>query len=148
MHIPSMSMSSPDVARQLRQAKVDLKKSKRKDYYKLLETNKDASQPELKKAYRKMALVSGRHRRRSMGCCEAGNTWSDCKIYMYACMHVRTHVCMYTYTCYTRSIILTRTTSQKRRYVCVIDCASSNGRAARLWSRAVMRVGLCCAALT
>jgi len=40
----------------LKQAKLELKKSKRKDYYKILGLGKDANEDEIKKAYRKEAL--------------------------------------------------------------------------------------------
>ena len=40
----------------LQEAKRDLKKSKRKDYYKMLGIAKDATDDEIKKAYRKHAL--------------------------------------------------------------------------------------------
>ena len=45
-----------DIANQLRQAKLELKKSLRKDYYKILGVAKDASESEIKTAYKKMAL--------------------------------------------------------------------------------------------
>ena len=38
-------------------AKLELKKSKRKDYYKILGVDKGANEDEIKKAYRKRALV-------------------------------------------------------------------------------------------
>lgn len=46
-----------DIAGKIRQAKLEAKKAKRKDYYKILEIAKDANQPDIKKAYRKLALV-------------------------------------------------------------------------------------------
>lgn len=41
---------------EIRNAELELKKSKRKDYYKLLGVSKDANDHEIKKAYRKMAI--------------------------------------------------------------------------------------------
>ena len=38
-------------------AKLELKKSKRKDYYKILAVDRNANEEEIKKAYRKRALV-------------------------------------------------------------------------------------------
>ena len=43
--------------RLLQEAKLELKKSKRKDYYKVLGVGKDANDDEIKKAYRKRALL-------------------------------------------------------------------------------------------
>jgi DnaJ family protein C protein 7 len=40
----------------LEKAKLELKKSKRKDYYKILGVNKTAADDEIKKAYKKEAL--------------------------------------------------------------------------------------------
>eukprot|EP00794_Sanderia_malayensis_P017717 gene17717-19488_t len=47
---------SPDYRQMLKNAKFELKKSKRKDYYKILNVSKTASDDEIKKAYRKEAL--------------------------------------------------------------------------------------------
>jgi len=45
-----------DITRSLRSAKLELKKSKRKDYYKILGLAKTAQDDDIKKAYRKLAL--------------------------------------------------------------------------------------------
>lgn len=45
-----------DLERNLREAKLELKKSKRKNYYKILGVPKDVDENEIKKAYKKLAL--------------------------------------------------------------------------------------------
>jgi DnaJ family protein C protein 7 len=45
------------IAKEIRKAELELKKSKRKDYYKILGVEKDADDNSIKKAYRKAAIV-------------------------------------------------------------------------------------------
>jgi DnaJ family protein C protein 7 len=49
--------SEPGIAQDIRNAELELKKSKRKDYYKILGIEKDATEQEIKKAYRKLAII-------------------------------------------------------------------------------------------
>ncbi|KAF1834384.1 TPR-like protein [Decorospora gaudefroyi] len=49
--------SEPGIAKEIRDAEMELKKSKRKDYYKILGLEKDATEQQIKKAYRKLAIV-------------------------------------------------------------------------------------------
>ncbi|KAK3301573.1 uncharacterized protein B0T15DRAFT_316575 [Chaetomium strumarium] len=45
------------IAKEVRKAELELKKSQRKDYYKILGIEKTATEQEIKKAYRKLAIV-------------------------------------------------------------------------------------------
>lgn len=47
----------PSIAREIRKAELELKKSQRKDYYKILGVEKTADEKDIKKAYRKLAIV-------------------------------------------------------------------------------------------
>jgi DnaJ family protein C protein 7 len=49
--------SEPGIAKEIRNAELELKKAQRKDYYKILGIEKDAGDNEIKKAYRKLAIV-------------------------------------------------------------------------------------------
>eukprot|EP01102_Stenamoeba_stenopodia_P003771 TRINITY_DN13913_c0_g1_i1.p1 TRINITY_DN13913_c0_g1~~TRINITY_DN13913_c0_g1_i1.p1 ORF type:complete len:499 (-),score=136.49 TRINITY_DN13913_c0_g1_i1:9-1505(-) len=51
-----MDPNNSEYRQSLRDAKLELKKSKRKDYYKILGIEKDAGETDIKKAYRKLAL--------------------------------------------------------------------------------------------
>merc|ERR1712226_98027 len=52
-----MDRGNQEVRQLLQQAKLEVKKAKRKDYYKILDVPKTANDDEIKKAYRKRALV-------------------------------------------------------------------------------------------
>jgi len=54
--VKQLDPSTAGIAHKIKEAKLELKKSKRKDYYKILEVNKEANEEELKKAYKKGAL--------------------------------------------------------------------------------------------
>lgn len=56
-HAHRADKANQETRRLLQQAKLELKKSKRKDYYKILGVGKAANEDEIKKAYRKRALV-------------------------------------------------------------------------------------------
>lgn len=49
--------SDAGIAKEIRKAELELKKSKRKDYYKILGVEKDADDTQIKKAYRKLAII-------------------------------------------------------------------------------------------
>jgi DnaJ family protein C protein 7 len=49
--------SDGSIAKEVRKAELELKKSKRKDYYKILGIEKDADENAIKKAYRKAAII-------------------------------------------------------------------------------------------
>ncbi|KIW86728.1 uncharacterized protein Z519_12641 [Cladophialophora bantiana CBS 173.52] len=58
--LKSLSEENPadaDLGRELRNAELELKKSKRKDYYKILGVDKDAGDKEIERAYKKKAAV-------------------------------------------------------------------------------------------
>lgn len=67
--------SDPTLAKEVRKAELELKKSKRKDYYKILGVEKDADEREIKKAYRKLAIVH--HPDKNPGDEEAANRFKD-----------------------------------------------------------------------
>jgi DnaJ family protein C protein 7 len=55
--IAESNPSEPGIQNEVLKAERELKKSKRKDYYKILGVEKDAGDNDIKKAYRKLAIV-------------------------------------------------------------------------------------------
>ncbi|KAI4715524.1 TPR-like protein [Aureobasidium sp. EXF-10727] len=55
--IAESNPEEPGIAKEVRNAELELKKSKRKDYYKILGVEKDADDNQIKKAYRKLAII-------------------------------------------------------------------------------------------
>ncbi|CAG8975737.1 hypothetical protein HYALB_00011208 [Hymenoscyphus albidus] len=55
--IAEQDPSDAGIAREVRKAELELKKSLRKDYYKILGVDKDADENAIKKAYRKAAII-------------------------------------------------------------------------------------------
>lgn len=55
--IAESNPEEPNIQREVRNAELELKKSKRKDYYKILNVEKDADDAQIKKAYRKLAII-------------------------------------------------------------------------------------------
>jgi DnaJ family protein C protein 7 len=54
--IQEQNPEEPNIARDIRNAELEVKKSKRKDHYKILGVDKDASEHEIKRAYKKLAV--------------------------------------------------------------------------------------------
>jgi len=55
--IQEMDPEDRTIAKEIRKAELELKKSQRKDYYKILAVDKNADDNQIKKAYRKLAIV-------------------------------------------------------------------------------------------
>lgn len=73
--IAEQSPDEPGIAKEVRNAEMELKKSKRKDYYKILGVEKDAGETEIKKAYRKLAVIH--HPDKNPGDPDAENRFKD-----------------------------------------------------------------------
>jgi len=65
--VSEFAPQAPGLREKVKAAKLELKKSKRKDYYKVLNVAKDATEPEIKKAYKKQALMWHPDRHSSKG---------------------------------------------------------------------------------
>ena len=63
------------ILKEIRNAEIELKKSQRKDYYKILGVEKDADEAAIKKAYRKLAIVH--HPDKNQGNKEAEERFKD-----------------------------------------------------------------------
>ncbi|KAI0380936.1 hypothetical protein F5Y04DRAFT_256313 [Hypomontagnella monticulosa] len=55
--IQELDPEDRNIVREIRKAELELKKSQRKDYYKILKVAKDADESTIKKAYRKLAII-------------------------------------------------------------------------------------------
>ncbi|KAI0436147.1 hypothetical protein F4803DRAFT_248500 [Xylaria telfairii] len=55
--IQELEPEDRSIIREIRKAELELKKSQRKDYYKILGVTKDSDEPTIKKAYRKLAII-------------------------------------------------------------------------------------------
>jgi DnaJ family protein C protein 7 len=73
--IQETNPSEAGIAQEIRMAELELKKSKRKDYYKILGIDKEAGETEIKKAYRKLAIVH--HPDKNPGDEEAAERFKD-----------------------------------------------------------------------
>lgn len=73
--IQEQNPEEPGIAKDVRNAEMELKKSKRKDYYKILGIEKDATEQEIKRAYRKLAVVH--HPDKNPGDPDAENRFKD-----------------------------------------------------------------------
>lgn len=51
--VKSIDPATQGIAQKIKNAKLELKKSKRKDYYKILDVSKNCTEDEIKKAYKK-----------------------------------------------------------------------------------------------
>jgi len=73
--IQEQNPEEPNIARDIRNAELEVKKSKRKDHYKILGVDKDASEHEIKRAYKKLAVKH--HPDKNPGNAEAEERFKD-----------------------------------------------------------------------
>jgi DnaJ family protein C protein 7 len=73
--IAEQNPEEPGIAKDVRYAELELKKSSRKDYYKILGIDKDANETGIKKAYRKLAVIH--HPDKNPGDPDAENRFKD-----------------------------------------------------------------------
>jgi DnaJ family protein C protein 7 len=74
-NIQEQNPEEPNIAKDVRTAELELKKSKRKDHYKILGIDKDASEHEIKRAYKKLAVKH--HPDKNPGDAEAEERFKD-----------------------------------------------------------------------